>query len=141
MFQVKVDTMDPSLSNSSTMALLNATADHGRQGQAAHRRYRQTTLYVTLISSKDSAHDFIVKFSPSVYVTVVASLTRSRDVAVRSCLPCSWNKSCCYPWYDKTFNQQCMLAQARPPMIIILLVHVVASDQKNTVPAWLMCFI
>ena len=30
-----------SLSNSTPMDLLNATADHDRQGQAAHRRYRQ----------------------------------------------------------------------------------------------------
>ena len=37
---------------------------------------------MTLISSEDSAHDFIVKFSPSVCVAVVASLTR--EVAVRS---------------------------------------------------------
>ena len=37
---------------------------------------------MTIISSKDSAHDFIVKFSPSVGVGVVASLTR--EVAVRS---------------------------------------------------------
>ena len=69
---------------------------------------------MTLIS-EDSAHDFIVKFSPSVCVAVVASLTR--DVAVRSCLPCSWNKSCCYD--KKSLNQQYMLAQGHPPMIII----------------------
>ena len=37
---------------------------------------------LTLVGSKDSAHDFIVKFSPSVCVAVVASLTR--EVAVRS---------------------------------------------------------
>ena len=76
---------------------------------------------MTLISSEDSAHDFIVKFSPSVCVAVVASLTR--DLAVQSYLPCSWNKSYCYHGYDKKkLNQQCMLAQARPPMIVILLV-------------------
>ena len=33
MFWVKVDTMDPSLSNSMTMDLLNATADHDKQGR------------------------------------------------------------------------------------------------------------
>jgi len=43
MFRVKVDTMDPSLSNSTTLDLLNATADYDRQGQAAHRRYCQIT--------------------------------------------------------------------------------------------------
>ena len=37
---------------------------------------------MTLMSSKDSALDFIVKFSPSVCVAVVATLTR--EVAVRS---------------------------------------------------------
>ena len=39
---------------------------------------------MTLISSEDSAHDFVVKFSPSMCVAVVASLTR--EVAVRSLL-------------------------------------------------------
>ena len=37
---------------------------------------------MTLISSEDSAHDFIVKFSPSVCVAVVAFLTG--EVAARS---------------------------------------------------------
>ena len=37
---MKVDTMDLSLSNFSPMV---ATADHERQGQAAHRQYRQIT--------------------------------------------------------------------------------------------------
>ena len=32
------------LSNSMPMDLLNATVDHDRQGQAAHRRYRQITV-------------------------------------------------------------------------------------------------
>ena len=36
---------------------------------------------MTLIISEESAHDFIVKFSPSTCVTVVASLTR--EVAIR----------------------------------------------------------
>jgi len=35
--------MDLSLSNSTLMDLLNATVDHDRQGQAAHRRYHQIT--------------------------------------------------------------------------------------------------
>ena len=38
---VRVDMMDPSLSNSVPMDLLNATADHDRQGQAAHKWYCQ----------------------------------------------------------------------------------------------------
>ena len=33
---VRVDMMDPSLSNSVPMDLLNAIVDHDRQGQAAH---------------------------------------------------------------------------------------------------------
>ena len=37
---------------------------------------------MTLISVRDSAHDFIVKFSPRVCVAVVASLTR--EMAARS---------------------------------------------------------
>ena len=42
---------------------------------------------MTLISSEDSAHYFIVRFSPSMCVAVVASLTR--EVAVRSLLTCT----------------------------------------------------
>ena len=37
---------------------------------------------MSLINSEDSTHDFIVKFSPSVWVAVVASLTK--EVAVQS---------------------------------------------------------
>ena len=39
---------------------------------------------MTLITARDSAHDFIVKFSPSMHVAVVASLTR--EVVVRNLL-------------------------------------------------------
>ena len=75
---------------------------------------------MTLISSEDSAHDFIVKFSPSVCVAVVASLTR--EVAVRSfAYHAHGTNPAVIHGHDKTLNQQCMLAQARPPMIIILL--------------------
>ena len=49
------------------------TVDHDRQGQAAQRWCHQIThssslcfrCAMTLISVRDSAHDFIVKFSPS----------------------------------------------------------------------------
>ena len=78
---------------------------------------------MTLISARGSACDFIVKFSPSVCVAVVASLTG--EMAARSFSyhvqgTADSDKSCCYPWFvchDKTLNQQCMLAQARPSMI------------------------
>jgi len=48
---------------------------------------------MTLISARDSAHDFIVKFSPSVCVAVVASMTGDswRNGCTKFCLPCSWN--------------------------------------------------
>ena len=70
---------------------------------------------MTLISSEDSAHDFIVKFSPSVCVAVVASLTR--EVAVRSfAYHAHGTNPAVIHGHDKTLNQQCMLAQARPPM-------------------------
>ena len=105
--------------------------DHDRQGQVAHRRYRQTThsswvhfrwgpCIITLVGSEDSAHDFIVKFSPSVCVAVVASLTR--EVAVQSFAYHAHGTAAVIHGHDKTLNQQCMLAQARPSMIIILLV-------------------
>jgi len=81
------------VSISNPMDLLNKSADHDRQGQAAHRPFHTvpsnhaqwlSLLQVkamhndTHISAKYSAHDFIVnlKFSPSVCVAIVASLTR-----------------------------------------------------------------
>ena len=61
-----------------------ATADHDRQGQAVHRRCKSHTVVAftsgkgcakpTLISTRDSAHNFIVQFSPSVCVALVAFL-------------------------------------------------------------------
>ena len=76
---------------------------------------------MTLISARDSACDFIVKFSPSVCVAVVASLTgemAAQSFAYRDHGTADGDQSCCYPWFvchDKTLNQQCMLARARPP--------------------------
>ena len=52
---VKVDTVDSSLSNYTTMDLLNATADHDRQGQVAYRWYRQITHIVEFTSGKGHA--------------------------------------------------------------------------------------
>ena len=57
---------------------------------------------MTLISTRDSAHDFIVKFSPSVCVVVVASLTG--EMAARSFAYCAHgtadsDKSCCCLWF------------------------------------------
>ena len=69
----------------------------------------------------DSAHHFIVKFSPGMCVAVVASLTRemaARSFAYHVDGTADSDKSCCHPWFvchDKTLNQLCMLAQARPP--------------------------
>ena len=75
---------------------------------------------MTLISARDSAHDFIVKFSPSVCVAIIASLTG--EMAAQSFAnhvdgTADGDKSCCHPWFvchDKTLNQLCMLAQSRP---------------------------
>ena len=62
---------------------------------------------------RESAHGFIVKFSPSTCVAVVASLTR--EVAVRS-FACDVHETdpAIVHGRDKTLIQQCMLAQARP---------------------------
>ena len=69
---------------------------------------------MTLISYEDSAHDFIVKFSPSVWVAVVASLTG--EVAVRSFAHHAHGTNpAVIHGCDKILNQQCMLVQARPP--------------------------
>ena len=71
---------------------------------------------MTLISSEDSAHDFIVKFSPSVCVAVVASLTREMAVWGFAYHAHETNPAVIHG-HDKTLNQQYMLAQARPLMI------------------------
>ena len=90
------------------MDLLNTTLDHDRQGQAAHKRYRQI--------SRDSAHDFIVKFSSGVCVAIVASLTRK--VAVQSFAYHTHGRNpAVIHGHDKTLRRQCMLAQALPLMI------------------------
>ena len=117
--------MNLSLSNSMPMDLLNVTADHDRLGQAAHRRYHQITYSrvhraMHNDTHKDSAHEFIVKFSPSVCVAVVAALTgemAAQSFAYHAHGTADDDKSCCYPWFvchDKTLNQQCMLAFCLP---------------------------
>ena len=68
-----------------------------------------------------SAHDFTVKFIPSVWVAVVASLTW--EMAAQSSVYHAHGTavSGCYPWFvchDKTnYSAECMLAEARPPII------------------------
>ena len=56
-----------------------ATADHDRQRQAAHRRYKLRTVVEFASGSQlgaDSARDFSVgSLSPTVCVAVVATLT------------------------------------------------------------------
>ena len=102
-----------SRSNSTPRDLLNVTTDHDRQEQAAHRRYRQIThsswvrfrwgpSIMTQAPEFQLACDFVVKFSPSVCVAVVAYLTG--DVAARSFAyhvhgTADSDKSCCYPWF------------------------------------------
>ena len=67
------------------------------------------------ISSEESAHDFTVKFSPSVCVAVVAL---TREVAVQSFTCDAYETDpAVIHGHDKTFNQQWMLTQARPLMI------------------------
>ena len=63
---------------------------------------------MTLISSEDSAHDFIVKFSPSVCVAVVTSLTR--EVTVQSFVYHAYGKNpAVINGHDKTSNYACSL--------------------------------
>ena len=66
---------------------------------------------MTLTSARFSARDFIVKFTTSMCVAVVAYLTR--EVAAQSLLTMLMDFVC----HDKTFNQQCMLTQACPQII------------------------
>ena len=63
---------------------------------------------MTLISARDPADDFIVKFSQSVCVAVVASISgemAARSFAYHTHGTVDSDKSCCYPWfvcYDNT---------------------------------------
>ena len=71
---------------------------------------------MTLINHEDSAHDFIVKFSPSVSVAVVASLTR--EVAVQSFAYHAHRRNpAVIHGHDKTINQQSMHTKAHLSMI------------------------
>jgi len=78
---------------------------------------------MTLTSDRDSARDFIVKFSPSVCVAVEASLTgemAAQSFAYHAHGTADSDKSCCYTWlvcHDKTLYQQCMLTQTCHLMI------------------------
>ena len=68
---------------------------------------------MTLISSNNSDHDFIVKFSPSVCVAVVASLTR--EVAVRS-FAYQLMEQILLLSVAMTKHQQCMHAPSSSPL-------------------------
>ena len=73
---------------------------------------------MTLISTRDSAHDFIVKFSPSMGVAVVASLTckmAARSFAYHAHGTTDSDKSDVI--HGLCANQQYMLAQAGTPKI------------------------
>ena len=65
---------------------------------------------MTLISSEDSAHDFIVKFSPSVCVAVVASFTREWLYEVLLTMLMEE-----ILLLSMVLTKQCMLTQVRPP--------------------------
>jgi len=54
---MKVRTMDLSLSNSTTMALLNETANHEREGQAAQDGLVKSHTVVEFASGKGQAND------------------------------------------------------------------------------------
>ena len=66
---------------------------------------------MTLISARDSVHDFIVKFSSKSVCSVVVSLAgemAAQSLAYHAHGTADNNKSSCY---HRTLNQQCMLAQ------------------------------
>ena len=58
------------------------------------------TIKSTLISARNSAHDFSVKFSESMCVATVASLTdemAARSIAYHAHGTADGDKFCCYP--------------------------------------------
>ena len=72
---------------------------------------------MTMITARDSAHDFIVKLSPSVCVAAVASLTgetAAQSFAYHGHGTADSDKSAVIHGLcaSNTFNPQCMLAQA-----------------------------
>ena len=90
-----------------------ATADHGRQGRlltdstnpaatvcefASGKAMHNQSI---LISVRNSAHNFSVKFSESVCVASVASLTEqmaARSIVYHAHGTADGDKFCCYPW-------------------------------------------
>ena len=85
---------------------------------------------MTLMSSKDSALDFIVKFSPSVCVAVVATLTR--EVAVRSfAYQAHGTNPADIHGHDKTLNQQIMHACSGSPLPPPMINHLTSSIIAN----------
>ena len=69
---------------------------------------------MTLISTRDSGHDSIVKFSPSVCVAVVASFTgemAAQSFGYHAHGTADSDKSCCYPWFvcHDQINNACSL--------------------------------
>ena len=72
-----------------------------------------------LISVRNSAHNFSVKFSESVCVASVASLTEeiaARSIAYHAHGTADGDKFCCYPCLcAMTLNQQCIARSGSPP--------------------------
>ena len=74
---------------------------------------------MTLMSARESAQDFIVKFLPNVCSVVVslAGKMNAQSFAYHAHGTAGSDKPCCYPWFmchNKTLDQQCMLLRLAP---------------------------
>ena len=68
---------------------------------------------MTIISARDSAHDFIVKFSPSMCVAVVASLTG--EMNAQSFAYDTHMEQQTVTWFACHNKSAMLIAQAHPP--------------------------
>ena len=92
-----------------------ATVIEFTSGKSMHNRS-------ILISARNSAHNFSVKFSESVCVASVASLTKkmaARSIAYHAHGTADSDKFCCYPWLVCHHIKSAMLCSLRlaPTMI------------------------
>ena len=69
------------------------------------------------MTARDSAHDFIVKYSPSVCITVVASMTAERVLLTMLMEQQTVTNPAAIRGLCAMTKHQCMLAQACLPMI------------------------
>ena len=98
---------------------------------------------MTLIGTKDSAHDLILKFSRC--VCSHSSFLEWRNGCTKFCLLCSWNsKSCCYQWFvchDKTLKSAMHAHSGSPPPSPCQCKSAWCTGNENTAVSQFVCIV